>query len=115
MASHVDVTLGSGDAPKLRRLSSCWRPASSGNLAALQDAHENGAPWDERVCANAARDGHLDVLIYAHENGCRWDARTCEYSAQNGHLQCLKYARSNGCPWERASAPPPRRRGSWSA
>ena len=48
----------------------------------------------------AAKYGHLECLKYAHENGCPWDEVTCSEAAENGHLECLKYAHENGCPWD---------------
>jgi len=64
----------------------------------LKYAHENGCPWDEYTCREAAKNGHLECLKYAHENGCPWDKITCGEAAQEGHLECLKYAHENGCP-----------------
>ena len=63
-------------------------------------AEENGCPWNEKTCADAAEGGHLDVLKYLHENGCPWNEKTCESAAEYGHLDVLKYARENGCPWD---------------
>ena len=40
-------------------------------------ARENGCPWDEYTCSNAAFNGHLDILKWARENGCPWDENTC--------------------------------------
>jgi len=42
--------------------------SSSLNLDFLKSAHENGCPWDEKTCSDAAYHGHLDCLKYAHEN-----------------------------------------------
>ena len=64
----------------------------------LKYLHENGYPWDERICESAARGGHLDVLKYAPENGCPWNELTCYQASVMGHLDVLKYARENGCP-----------------
>jgi hypothetical protein len=47
----------------------------------LKWARENGCPWDERTCANAAEGGHLEVLKWARANGCPWDEETCMYAA----------------------------------
>ena len=58
----------------------------------LKYAHENGCPWDEDTCSEAAKGGHLKVLKYAHENGCPWDEWTCSGAAGGGHLEVLKYA-----------------------
>ena len=67
----------------------------------LKYLHENGCPWDEETCMQAAKGGHLDVLKYAHKNRCPWDERTCIYAAGGGHLKVLKYAHENGCPWDK--------------
>ena len=58
----------------------------------LKYAHENGCPWDEKACSNAALFGHLECLKYLHENECPWDKETCSGAAEKGHLECLKYA-----------------------
>ena len=44
--------------------------------------------------------GHLECLKYAHENGCPWNEDTCSNAAKNGHLECLKYLHENRCPWD---------------
>ena len=49
-------------------------------------ARENGCPWDEDTCENAAEFGLLEVLKWARANGCPWDEDTCTYAALNGHL-----------------------------
>ena len=72
-----------------------------GNLDVLKYAHENGCPWDEWTCSNAAKGGHMNVLEYAHENGCPWEEFTCYSAAKGGHLDVLKYLHENGCPWNR--------------
>ena len=65
--------------------------------------HENGCPWNWKVCQLAASYGRLDCLQYAHENGCEWDEATTEAAAKKGHLDCLRYAREGDeedrCPW----------------
>ena len=61
-------------------------------------AHQNGYPWDERICAVAAERGHLACLVYAHEQGCAWNEETCKEAAGNDHIGCLVY--EQGCPWD---------------
>ena len=61
--------------------------------------HENGCPWDEKTCSNAAKNGHLECLKYARKNGCPWNEKTCSEAALKGHFECLKYAHEKGCPW----------------
>ena len=67
----------------------------------LKYAHENGCPWDEWTCRNAAEGGHLDVLKYAHENWCPWDESTRTRACRSNHLDVLKYAVENGCPYDK--------------
>ena len=63
--------------------------------------HENGCPWDEDTCSDAARHGHLPVLQYSHENGCPWDEFTCLFAAKYKRWDCLQYLVDNKCPgWE---------------
>jgi hypothetical protein len=73
---------------------------SGGGLKCLRYAHENGCPWDEKTCSEAAAGGHLECLRYAHENGCPWNKETCYCAVADGRLDCLKYAHENGCPWD---------------
>jgi hypothetical protein len=40
------------------------------------------------------------VLKWARENGCPWDEWTCANAAEGGHLEMLKWARENDCPWD---------------
>ena len=63
-------------------------------------APRGGAPWDEKVCKQAAFSGHLDVLKWARANGAPWDEYVCMYAAMNGHLDVLIWARANGAPWD---------------
>jgi len=81
----------------------CYNAAENGQLECLKYARENGCPWSTYTCECAARNGHLECLKYAKENGCPWSIWACKYAAQNGHLECVKYCNDNGCPWsERA-------------
>ena len=48
----------------------------------LQWARENGCPWNEKMCTDAAWGGHLEVLQWARENGCPWNEKTCWAAAQ---------------------------------
>ena len=65
----------------------------------LQWARDNGAPWDEDVCAYAAYHGHLEILQWARRNGAPWDIRTCAYAAEHGHLDIIKWTWAHGAPW----------------
>ena len=56
-----------------------------GNLNCLIYLHEEGCPWDESTCEEAAANEHLDCLHYAHENGCLWNVSTIRAAAANGH------------------------------
>jgi hypothetical protein len=71
--------------------------ASSGKLDCLKYLHENGCPWDEETCSDAAT-RYIECLKYAHENGCPWEETTCIQAAIHGNIECLKYAHQNGCP-----------------
>ena len=70
---------------------------SDANVDSLRYAHENGCPWDEDTCYEAAKNGNLECLKYAHKNGCEMESFVCDLAAENGHLECLKYAYDNGC------------------
>ena len=80
--------------------STCAEAASNGHLEMLQWLRENGCPWDQETCSRAAGNGHLDVLQWARSNGCPWDNSTCAAAARNGHLDVLKWARAKGCRWD---------------
>ena len=69
----------------------------------LKWLREEGCPWEEETCSEAAKGGHLNVLKYAHENGCPWNEETCMYAAEEGHLHVLKYAVKHRCSWDKAS------------
>jgi hypothetical protein len=58
-----------------------------GHLETLKWARENGCPWDEETCADAAEGGHLETLKWAREHGCPWDELTCASAAKGGHLE----------------------------
>lgn len=74
--------------------------AKNGHLEVLKYAHENGCPWNVKICSYASLNGHLEVLKYAHDNDCPWDNETCSNAAYNGQLEVLKYAYENDCPWD---------------
>jgi len=40
----------------------------------------------------------LEVLKWARENGCPWNEHTCLEAATNGYFEVLKWARENGYP-----------------
>ena len=43
-------------------------------------------PVNEWTCAKAAKGGHLEVFG-ARENGCPWDEETCTNAASEGYVQ----------------------------
>ena len=99
MAAMDTVNIVRSDSP---RLSACWRASSSGDLTALVTAREDGGPWSERTCRNAARratGSDLVLLTYAHGWPCPWDEKTCECAATRGHLEVLKRRRRTAFPW----------------
>ena len=74
----------------------------------LQRACENGCPWNEETCTNAAEGGHLETLKWAYMNGCEGGYFFLS-AIGNGHLEILnlwlqskivKWARSIGYPWD---------------
>ena len=105
---EIDSAAGDGNLRRLQRLHengcpwddwACSEAAEHGHLECLKYLHENGCPWDADTCTRAAEHGQLECLKYLHENGYPWDARTCIRAAEQGHLECLKYLHENGCPW----------------
>ena len=61
----------------------------------LQWARENGCPWDEETCSEAASGGHLETLKWARENGCPWNIEAVRANAAwGGHLEMLEWLRS---------------------
>ena len=60
----------------------------------LKYAHENGCPWNEDTCKEAAREGYLDVLKYAREHGCPWNGLTWLCSEPN----IRQWLEENDCP-----------------
>jgi hypothetical protein len=72
-----------------------------GFLNMLKYLHENGCPWNEWACANAALGGHLEVLKYLHENGCPWNEDACTNAASGGHVNIMKYLLEKTCPLSR--------------
>ena len=38
--------------------------------------------WNKETCDNASFKGHLDCLKFLHENGCPWDYRVCRRSSE---------------------------------
>ena len=41
----------------------------------------------------------MPALKYLHENGCPWDEYTCGNAAHCYRWDCLQYAVDNKCPW----------------
>ncbi|CAM9425561.1 unnamed protein product [Scytosiphon promiscuus] len=114
-AAATSWVTGDSTVPQMMHSFACGLPRNNARLSAaiarvgslqlLQCAREEGSPWDEGTCAEAAAGGHLAVLRWARENGCPWDRRTCAGAAAGGHLDVLRWARDNGCPQdERSSA-----------
>ena len=60
--------------------------------------HENGCPWDQDACFNAASNGHLEVLKYLHQNGCPWNEEDClEVAKSNRHLKVVEWYTTTVC------------------
>ncbi|CAB9507960.1 expressed unknown protein [Seminavis robusta] len=68
----------------------CTQIAKLGNLAVFQWASSMGfnPSWTSKTRQAAAREGHLDVLQQALENGRPWDAGS---AARGGHLHVLEW------------------------
>jgi hypothetical protein len=76
----------------------------------IDNAHENGCPWNATPCSSAAESGRLEVLKYAHENGCQWNAAMCTAAAaaaaaarSGRYLEELKYALACKCSLNEAT------------
>ena len=54
--------------------------------------------WTKDIMMIIAFKGHLECLKFLHENGCPWNERTCDQAAKKNRLDCLKYLHKNGCP-----------------
>ena len=76
----------------------CRDAARNGDLNMLKWLRDNGCPWNKWTCTAAAEHGDLNMLKWLHENGCPWGEMTCYYAARFGHLKVLQYLRINKCP-----------------
>jgi hypothetical protein len=54
--------------------------------------------WIEDYIDQAAIEGQLDVVKYMHEEGCPWDYRVCDSAIKRGYQHIVEYAHANGCP-----------------
>jgi hypothetical protein len=61
---------------------------------------EQGAPWNESVCTEAAEGGSLEALQRLRERGCPWDEDCCTRAAEEEHWHVLMWARAHGCDWD---------------
>ena len=41
----------------------------------------------------------MEVLKWLRQNGCPWNESACFNAAERGQLEVLKWLRQNGCPW----------------
>ena len=76
--------------------------AESGDLAALQKAHETGVLQmlgGECVITHAFLGRHFECLVFAREHGCQWPDGFMEELARDGQLKWFQYAHEHGCPW----------------
>jgi hypothetical protein len=75
--------------------------ASGGQLDVLKWAREQGCPWEEGICRDAAKLGHLEMLQWARAHGCPWNDRMMtRYAASRGKLEVLKWLLEQGVPWD---------------
>ena len=64
----------------------------NGHLEVLKYLHQNGCPWNEDACLEAAECGHFEILKYLLQNGCPWNEEAClEAAKRNGHLKVVKW------------------------
>lgn len=72
------------------------------NLEIFKWLKENGCPWDEFICCDAAAKNRLEILKWTRVQNppCPWDEDTCSEAAFGGHFEILKWARENNCPWD---------------
>ena len=74
----------------------CAIVAQHGNFKALKWMHENGCPWYEETCTEAARGGHLEILRWLIANGCHCHCmRTMEAASGEGHVELLQWVIDN--------------------
>mmetsp|Transcript_7587 Transcript_7587/g.19642 ORF Transcript_7587/g.19642 Transcript_7587/m.19642 type:complete len:229 (-) Transcript_7587:356-1042(-) len=78
--------------------------ASSGCVAALQWARDQGCPWSSSTCRAAAASGHLHLLRWARGQGCPWDWRVYLAAASGGHLPVMEWAWCQGLVWHSSVA-----------
>ena len=65
-----------------------------GSAEMLAWAKDNGCPWVEETCAEAAAGGHLEALKWARALGCEWCGEACaNLAAYGGNLEVLQWAR----------------------
>jgi hypothetical protein len=58
----------------------------------LKWLRENGCPWNENTCINAAQIGNFKILKWARDNGCPWDEFTCPHGVSSDfHSIFLKW------------------------
>lgn len=62
---------------------------------------DNGCPWDEKTCSQAAARGHLATPRWARANGYPWNGKTSWCAAHEGQLAALEWCTTNGYPCDR--------------
>lgn len=81
----------------------CANAASEGNLKLLQKLRQDGHPWDDSTCVEAALNGHYDLLTWAVSNGCCLSATvfvSVVYSLKTTNLHILDWLKKVGCIWD---------------
>ena len=67
----------------------CAAAARIGDLAELKALRRaENFPWNEKACMSAAMGGHLETLKWTHENGCPWDERVCRPRRLSATSRC---------------------------
>lgn len=74
----------------------CSAIARLGKLELLKYAREEGCPWDEQTCLEAAKGGFVEVLKYAYESKCRTHPYACEFAAEGGHREVIEWSQQDG-------------------
>jgi len=78
----------------------CFVAAGHGHLEVLKwFKKERAVSWDHLVSRVAALKRDFEMLKWLRENGCPWKENTCSDAAAHGQLEVLKWARENGASW----------------
>ena len=65
----------------------------------LRWLRDNGCPFDETICKDAANRGHLEALKWFAENHFPLEPSTSRSAAQGAHLDVIKWVLKEGYKW----------------